>query len=156
MRLDYIQPIVDSAVIALAECSGAPVARGTLKLHQISSPHKDVAAIIGMTGEVEGRIILEMDRITALTMAGIMNQEPFADLTPMALDTLMELANIMVARGVSALNDRGFKFRLTPPLIVTGSNISCSSGMNLETLVIPLTGKAGEMNFNVALRMSAL
>jgi len=156
MRLDYIEPIIESAVSVLAEFTAAPVERGDMKLHGNSSASKEVAAIIGMTGDVDGRVIIEMDEATAVAMAGIMNQEPFKTLDRLALDCLMELANVMAARAVSSLNDRGFLFRLTPPLIFTGDNLAFFSNLNLETLVIPLRTKAGDFNLNVSLRMNVL
>jgi chemotaxis protein CheX len=156
MRLDYIEPIIEAAVSVLAEFTAAPVERGDMMLHGNSSASKEVAAIIGMTGDVEGRVIIEMDDATALAMAGIMNQEPFTTLDRLALDCLMELANVMAARAVSSLNDRGFLFRLTPPLIFTGDNLAFFSNLNLETLVIPLRTKAGDFNLNVSLRMNVL
>lgn len=156
MRIDYLNPIIDSALQVLSEYTGAPVSRGTMRLDENASPTKDVAAVISMAGEVEGRVILEMGKETALSVAGTMNQERFTELNPLALDTLMELANVVVARAVSALNDAGFAFRLTPPLIFTGSNLCFFNSVNLETLVIPLHAEAGEMNLNVALRMKSL
>ncbi len=156
MRLDYIEPIIESAVSVLAEFTAAPVERGDMKLHGNSSASKEVAAIIGMTGDVDGRVIIEMDDATAVAMAGIMSREPFKTLDRLALDCLMELANVMAARAVSSLNDRGFLFRLTPPLIFTGDNLAFFSNLNLETLVIPLRTKAGDLNLNVSLRMNVL
>lgn len=156
MRLDYIEPIIESAVSVLAEFTAAPVERGDMKLHGNSSASKEVAAIIGMTGDVDGRVIIEMDEATAVAMAGIMNQEPVKTLDRLALDCLMELANVMAARAVSSLNDQGFLFRLTPPLIFTGDNLAFFSNLNLETLVIPLRTKAGDFNLNVSLRMNVL
>lgn len=156
MRLDYIDPIVQSAMAVLSEVTGRPVERGALSLRQSSTPGRGIAAVIGMTGDVEGRVILDMGGDTALSMAGIMNQESFTELNGLAMDTLMELANMVVARGVSALNDKGFAFRLTPPLIFTGSNLSCATSFDLETLIIPLRVSTGDMTLNVALRMKAL
>ena len=156
MRLDYINPIVDSALAVLSEFIGAPVERGSMQLHCDASPSREVITIIGMAGEVEGRIMLEMDKDAAIGMAGIMNKEQFTDLTPFALDTLMELTNVMIARAVSTLNDQGFVFRLTPPLIFTGSNLSIFNSLYLETLFVPLRTKVGDMNLNVALRMKGL
>lgn len=43
-----------------------------------------------------------------------------------------------------------------PPLIFTGANLSTFHSLNLETLVIPLQAKAGEMNLNVALRLNTI
>ena len=48
MRLDYINPIVESAVNVLSEFTGAPAERGSMELHGDASPKKDVAAVIGM------------------------------------------------------------------------------------------------------------
>ncbi len=87
MRLDYIEPIIESAVSVLAEFTAAPVERGDMKLHGNSSASKEVAAIIGMTGDVDGRVIIEMDDATAVAMAGIMNREPFKTLDRLALDS---------------------------------------------------------------------
>lgn len=156
MRLEYIDPIVDSAISVIAEYTRAPVERGGLQLHRDAWPSKDVVTVIGMAGEVEGRVLFEMEKATALTMAGIMNQERFVDLTPLALDTLMELTNLMIARAVSRLNDLGFSFRLTPPLIMTGNNLTVFNSLHIETLFIPLHTAVGDMNLNVALRMKIL
>ncbi len=155
MRLDYINPFIESAVSVLTACTGAPVERGLMELRQDVPADKEVMTMIGLAGEVEGRVILEMDNDTALAMAGIMNQEPFQELTHLAHDTLMELANLMVSKAVTILNEQGFTFRLTPPLIFTGSHLS-AGGMNLETLVVPLRASAGNVNLNIALRMNKL
>ena len=155
MRLDYINPFIDAATSVLTMLTGMPVERGTMELRRDASATKEVMAVIGMAGEVEGRVILEMNNDTALAMAGIMNQEPFEELSHLAQDTLMELTNLVVAKAVSMLNEQGFLFKLTPPLIFTGANLSTAS-MNLETLVIRLHASAGEMNLNVALRMNKL
>ena len=155
MRLDYINPFIESATAVLSMLTGMPVERGTMELRRDASATKEVMAVIGMAGEVEGRVILEMNNDTALAIAGIMNQEPFEELSHLVQDTLMELTNLVVAKAVSMLNERGFLFKLTPPLIFTGANLSTGS-MNLETLVIPLRASAGEMNLNVALRMNKL
>lgn len=156
MRLDYINAIIDSAVKALTELTGGGVERGDMKLQRQSGATKEVATIIGMTGDVDGRIIIEMNKDTALAIAGIMNESSVESLDPMALDTLMELANIVAARAVSTLNDQGFVFRLTPPMIFTGADLRFFGNLDLETLVIPLKANAGHLNLNVALRMNSL
>lgn len=156
MRIDYIKPIVDSAVQALTELTGGRVECGDMKLQHRASPTHEVATIVGMTGDVDGRIIIEMNTAAALALAGAMNGSTFTELDHLALDTLMELTNIVVARAVSTLNDRGFTFHLTPPMIFTGSNLAFFSSLNLETLVIPLSAGVGELNLNVAFRMHGL
>ena len=156
MRLDYINTFIDAVVAALEETSGAPVSRGDIKLRGESAARQDIAAVIGMTGDVDGRVIIEMGKGTALAIAGIMNKEPLIELDPLAMDTLGELANILVARAVSALNDRNFVFHLTPPLIFTGADLARSGNINLESLMVPLHMNAGTINLHVALKMNTL
>jgi len=112
--------------------------------------------IICLMGNVNGRIIIEMDGSTALAMAGLMNRDPFRELDRLALDILMELATLIVARAVSSLNDGGFEFRLTQPIILTGTDLSCIGSLDIETLVVPIYTNAGDMNLSVALRMNTL
>lgn len=156
MRLDYITPIIESTVNILAEFAGRPVSYGAMKLHRASALTKDISIVVGLSGEVEGRIMLEMDTDAAVTMAGIMNRGRFTVLTPLAQDTLMELGNMLVARAVSTLNDRGFEFRLAPPAIVAGDNRSSFVPLDLETLVVPLYANGIAMNLSFALKMKAL
>jgi CheY-specific phosphatase CheX len=127
-----------------------------MRLRGDASSSKEVGAVVGMTGEVEGRIMLEMARDTANGMAEKMNQERFTELSPLALDTLMELTNVLVAKAVSELNDRGFSFRLTPPLIFTGDNMKFFGNLNIESLIIPMSTSVGELDLNIALRMNVL
>jgi chemotaxis protein CheX len=108
---------------------------------------------VGLCGEVEGRIILEMDTDAAVSLAGTMNQEEFTALTPLAQDTLMELGNMVVARAISTLNDRGFDFRLTPPVMFTAGNRALFPALNVETLVVPLRVDGVGMNLSFALKM---
>lgn len=75
---------------------------------------------------------------------------------PVAQPRRQDTGKAEAARGVSALNDKGFAFRLTPPLIFMGSNLSCATGFDLETLIIPLRISTGDITLNVALRMKAL
>jgi chemotaxis protein CheX len=154
MRLDYINPIVDSAIAVLAEFTSSQVDRGDMKLRRRSSTSREVATIIGLTGNANGRIIIEMDGSTALAMAGLMNRDPFRELDPLALDTLMELANLIVARAVSSLNELEFAFRLDPPLIFTATDLPCLSSLDTEALVVPLHTNVGDMHLSVALRMN--
>jgi chemotaxis protein CheX len=156
MRLDYLDPIIESAKTVLSNFTGAPVERGAMRLRSDSSSSKEVGAVVGMAGEVEGRIMLEMAKDTAIGMAGVMNQERFTELSPLALDTLMELTNVLVAKAVSELNDRGFTFRLTPPLIFTGDNMKFFGNLNIESLIIPLSTRVGELDLNIALRMNVM
>ena len=152
MRFDYIEPFVDSARETLSKVIQEPVQRGELSLKNSPVPNQGVATLIGITGQVEGRVIFDMNQSTARRLAEALNGKTFETLTPFALDTISELANMMIGGAVTVLNNQGFEFSVTPPTIFTGLELS-SSDINLETLVIPLTTPYGDVVVNVALRI---
>jgi chemotaxis protein CheX len=156
MRLDYITPIVESAVSILTGFTGAPVAYGEMQLQRFSAASRDIVVVVGVSGEVAGRVVLEMDKAEAVALAGMMNHEKISTVTPLAQDTLMELGNMVVAKAVSTLNDRGFEFSLSPPAVYTEENRSLFVAIDLETLVVPLTVAGIAMNLSFALRMHPL
>jgi chemotaxis protein CheX len=147
---------VDSARLVLGEVVGGPVWAGRLRLQEIPAPCRGVAAFVGLAGAVEGRVILEMDRETALRVATRMNDgEPLPGLTAPAQDALAELASMMAGRAITRLHDRGFAIQPTPPLVVVGEHMTLASPTaTLEALVIPLSTGLGEVMVNVALRMA--
>ncbi len=155
MQVEQIHPFVDSARDVLSQVVGGTVAAGRLRLQPTPAPCRGVAAVVGLAGQVEGRVILDMDPETALRLASRMNGEPMPALTALAQDTLAELASMMAGRAVTTLHDRGFRLQPAPPLLMVGDNMTVTSpGAALEALVIPLVTGLGEVMVNVAVRMA--
>jgi len=153
MRFAYVQPFVESARKILAEAVSGRIVAGDLRLSSAAVPSRGVTAIVGVTGEGEGRVIFDMDRETALRIASAMSGEPFDELDELAKDTLSELAGMMTGNAVSVLNDGGHCLRVSPPTLFAGENVSIS-GRALEALVVPLDTPFGEVAVNVAIATS--
>ena len=127
MRVEYINPFVEAAFNVLREVLQSDVKRGELYLKSTSMPVMGVAAIVGLAGDVEGRVLFDMDRPTALKIASAMNQEELKDFDDLVKATITELANMITAQAVTKLHDLGFRFDLTPPAIFTGENMEVSN-----------------------------
>jgi chemotaxis protein CheX len=99
-----------------------------------------VAALVGLAGDVEGRVLFDMDKESALFVVSCMNGEEFKIMDEMAKATIQELANMITAQAVTKLHDLGFKFDLTPPALFTGDNMEVSSNMGkeVEALIVPM------------------
>lgn len=150
MRYDYVQPFVTSAQEILAQVLSGQIAAGKVELSPAPKTGNGVTAIVGVTGEGEGRVLYEMSRETALAIAGEMNDEPQSELGVLAQDTLSELASMMTGRAISLLNDRGYSLRVSPPTLISGDNVIISTA-ELETMTVPLETTHGEVVVNVAL-----
>ena len=150
MRYDYVEPFVSSAREILGQVLSGQIAAGRVQLSPARPPGDGVTAIVGVTGDGEGRVLFEMSRQTALAIVGEMNDEPQAELGSLVTDTLSELASMMTGRAISVLNDKGYKLRVSPPTMVAGDNVMIST-VELEMLTVPLETTHGEVVVNVAM-----
>lgn len=155
MRVEYINPFVESAYNVLSEVLGGEIKRGNLFLKSATKPVLGVAAIVGLAGEVEGRVLFDMSKPTAIKIAAVMNADDsmtvFDDL---AKATISELANMITAQAVTKLHELGFKFDLTPPALITGDNMEVSD-QEVEALIVPMETEHGSVEINVAIRERA-
>lgn len=151
MRVEYINPFVESAFSVLKEVLGSDVQRGELFLKRTTQPVMGVAAIVGLAGDVEGRVLFDMSMKTAVDLASAMNGETLPSLDDLAKATITELANMITAQAVTKLYDLGFKFDLTPPAIITGENMQVTD-MDVEALIVPMELALGKIEVNVAIR----
>jgi chemotaxis protein CheX len=166
MRVEYINPFVESAFNVLKEYVGNEVKRGEIGLTP-SMTIMGVAAMVGLAGDVEGRVLIDMTLETALKVAGSMNSERddsnkitnlmvFKELDDLAKGTIQELANMITGQAVSRLHELGFKFDLTPPALFTGYNLEVTNLGGVEALVVPVElGPNGTIVIKVAIREKA-
>jgi chemotaxis protein CheX len=155
MRVEYINPFVESAYNVLKEVLNTEVTRGELYLKSTSMPVLGVAAVVGLAGGVEGRVLFDMTRETAIHIASRMlegmEMEKIEELNDMGKATITELANMITGQSVTKLHNLGFKFDLTPPAIFTGENMEVSD-TGVEALIVPMEVPQGKIEINVAIR----
>jgi chemotaxis protein CheX len=154
MRVEYINPFTESAYAILKEVMSTDIRRGEIYLKPTSTSIMGVAALVGLAGDVEGRVLFDMSRETALHVAGTMNGEKFTTLDELGKATIQELANMITAQAVTKLHDLGFKFDLTPPALFTGDNMEVSTNLGeVEALIVPMElDKDKKIEVNVAIR----
>ncbi|UTC90698.1 chemotaxis protein CheX [Treponema denticola] len=151
MRVEYINPFSEAAYNILSQVLSEDIKRGDLYLKSTCMPVMGVAAIVGLAGDVEGRVIFDMTLDTALKIASAMNNEELSEFDELARATITELANLITAQAVTKLHDLGFKFDLTPPALFTGDNMKISNN-DIEALIVPMTAPQGKVEINVAIR----
>ncbi len=151
MRVEYINPFVEAAFNVLKEVLNTEVKRGELYLKSTSQPVMGVAALVGLAGNVEGRVLFDMSFDTALAVASDMNGEKLEKLDDLAKATITELANMITAQAVTKLHELGFTFDLTPPAIFTGENMEVTDS-EVEALIVPMVLPQGKIEINVAVR----
>ena len=150
MRYDYIDPFVATTLRVLGSTIRGTVRQGDVTVLQGDRMKGDVAVMVRVTGDAEGDVILSMETATALKICSALFGKDFESMSPQSEDALMELANMITGNAVSALNDQGFDFAVSPPAVITREG-TAGSAASVESMQIPLFSDCGEMTMNVVL-----
>src|SRR5277367_1268976 len=116
MRMDLIQPFINSADAVLAQGLESPISIENLTMEEEAYRRKGIAAEVRLTGEIEGRIIFDADpgvaKQLASRLAGVEVSQVDENLVR---EAICELANQMIGNAVTTLNDQGLHFHVRPP-----------------------------------------
>ena len=151
MRMELIQPFINSADAVLAQGLQGPTSIENLSMEEEAYRKKGIAAEISLTGEIEGRIIFDIDQETAERVARQMTGSEVNSSDDLVRETVCELANQIIGNAVTSLNDQGFHFRVHPPSMHT-SERGAKSSEDTEALVMCFNTASGNVFMNVALR----
>lgn len=157
MRVEYINPFVKASFRVLKDVlGGADIKRGDLYLKSTAMPVMGVAVLVGLAGDVEGRVLLDMTCDTALNIASVMNGEKLAQFDDLGKSTISELANLITGQFVTMLHELNFQVDITPPTLFVGQQMEISAlgnaTSNVEALIVPLVTEYGKIEINVAIR----
>lgn len=151
MKMELIQPFINAADAVLSQGLQGTTKVDNLTMEEEAYRRKGIAGMVALTGDIEGRIILDLEPQTALRVASHYAGVDLPESDELIKETIFELANQVVGNAVCALNDQGFRFRVHPPLLVTAEEGDKSSE-DVEALMICFETSLGAVFMNVALR----
>jgi|ERR1700733_3316757 chemotaxis protein CheX len=151
MRLDFVRMFIDSTTELFQQVIGPTINVKSVSVKPSPVAGRDVLTIIGLTGESEGRVIFDMDILTAVELAGCMMGEMSPGMTPLVRSSIAELASMAIGQAISRINDSGTRLTMSPPIVITGANL-VSYDQCFETLVAPITTEFGEVRMNITIQ----
>ena len=151
MKMELIQPFINSADAVLAETLNCTTHIGDLVMEEHPYERKGLAAQVAISGEIEGRVIIDVEPDTALRVARQLGGEEVTASDELVRETVCELANLVIGNAVTTLNDRGFKFRVHPPQFHS-SREGLKGSEDTEAIVLRFETPAGQVNVNIAMR----
>src|SRR5271168_4309365 len=144
MKMELIQPFINAADAVLAQGLQSPMSIGNLSMEEEAYRRKGMAALILITGDIEGRIIFDLDPETAVRVASKFAGADVPESDELIRETVFELANQVIGNAVTTLNDQGFNFRVHPPALHTADHGDKSSE-DTEALVICFETDSGNV-----------
>ena len=154
MKLELIQPFINAADTVLAEILNGPAQVTDVSMQEEVYRRKGVTASVGISGDIEGRVIFDLDQSMVLTVAkALMGGAEIDPSEQFAEEAACELANIVVGNAITLLNDQGFRFKVSPPEKHT-SQLGCVGTPSSEALVMCFVTSSGKVHMNIALDYS--
>jgi len=151
MKMELIQPFINAADAVLAETLQCSTKIGDVNMDEDVYRRKGVAAFIAIQGDIEGRVIFDIDPATASAIASALSGAPVEATHSMVKETVFELANLVIGNAVTTLNDMGFRFKITPPELHTEDE-GFSGSADTEALVLCFDTPSGNVYMNIAMR----
>jgi chemotaxis protein CheX len=153
MKMELIQPFINAADAVLSQGLSSTTKVGELSMEEEGYRCQGVAGMVALSGDIEGRIILDLEPKTALRVASHYAGAELPESDGLIKETIFELANQVVGNAVCFLNDQGFHFRVHPPILLCSADGDKSSE-DVEALMICFETSLGNVFMNVALRYS--
>jgi chemotaxis protein CheX len=151
MKMELIQPFINAADAVLAETLQCPTRIGDITMEEEAYRRKGVASMVTIKGDIEGRIIFDIDPPTAAKVASYLSGGPVPESDEMARETVCELANMVIGSAITMLNDEGFRFKINPPVAHT-DELGENSSEDQESLVMCFDTDNGNVFMNIAMR----
>jgi len=142
VRALFIDAFADSAAAVVASRLGAPVRRGKPSGGSPSHAVSGVAALVGLTGELQGRLMLDLDPPAAATLCGPARGRQ---------RSAAGLAEEVTARALAVLRGEGVRVDATPPMVFTGRNLEVTTS-RMETVAVPIAVREGMLVVSLGAR----
>jgi chemotaxis protein CheX len=151
MKMELIQPFINAADAVLSQGLKSPMEIANLTMEENAYRRKGVAAMVELSGDIEGRIILDLTPQTAATIASHLAGTQLPESDELVREAVCELANQVIGNAVAVLNDQGFHFRVHPPRLHTAEHGSQSTP-DTEAMVLCFETASGSVFMNIAMR----
>jgi chemotaxis protein CheX len=151
MKMELIQPFIGSLDAVLAEMMETPAKIADLTMEVEGYRRKGTAAVVTFRGQIEGRVILDMDPSAAAHVAACLFGTEVGPTEPLVRETVCELANMVIGNAVTQLNDRGFQFKVLPPELLTQAECA-KAGNDSEATVLCFETSNGRVYLNIAMK----
>jgi chemotaxis protein CheX len=150
VNAEFINPFISAALSVLNTLLGAPPEKKSVTAEANNSTTQQVNVVCGVTGHLEGLIVLGMRESTACQIASQMSstQQKFFD--SFVASAIGELGNMVCGNAMTNLSETGFVCDITPPTLIHGTKVSIST-LDIPAISIHLGTQFGDIVVRVSL-----
>jgi len=154
LNVDYINPFIEATTNTFQTMCSLTPTRERVFLKGDGEETYGVSGIIGLGGEATGAVVLNLPEKVAMGVVSKFVGEDFSAITSGVVDGVGELTNIIAGDAKNRLIQKGYKFEIGLPRIVTGRNYITAQNKNVPCLVVSFTSELGNFCLEVSLKKS--
>jgi chemotaxis protein CheX len=145
MKVEYINPFIEASQNVINQTTGLSVSLGKLYIKQTPYKGDNVVVFIGLTGSIQGSVIISFKRVVACKIASaMMGGMNVPELDELAKSAVAELCNMILGNTANIFYNNNINIDITPPTVLIGENMEFS--MEKSTVVcIPLEFDNGDI-----------
>ncbi|MCS6970325.1 MAG: chemotaxis protein CheX [Planctomycetota bacterium] len=152
LNVDYINPFIEATVNTFTTMCNVTPSREKVFLKGEGEEVYGVSGIIGLGGEAVGAVVLNFPEQVAIAAVSKFVGEEYTSLNSAVVDGVGELTNIIAGDAKNRLIQKGYKFEIGLPKMVTGRNYITAQNKSVPCIVISFTSQIGKFCLEVSLR----
>ena len=155
MRIEYINPFIDSVHNLFKTMLSAKVEQGDIGVVKgVKTPH-EITALIGLSGLAKGTVALSFTAETAIGMVGRMLGIEASALDETVTDGVGEIVNIVAGSAKSKFKTKdGTPIDLSLPNVVKGKDYTIEYPSQAVWLEVPFSSEFGKFSLRVTFELA--
>ena len=143
MNVEFINPFLSATLEVLKTMAFTEVQPGKPFMKKDKISYGDVSGIVGITGPHNGSMSLTFSKDCIIAIVSNMLGENFAEVNDDIKDAVGELSNMISGTARNELGNKGYSFKTSIPIVVSGPRHEIRHQCKAPTIAIPFNSKAG-------------
>ncbi len=143
MNVEFINPFLSATIGVLKTMAFTEVQSGKPFLKKDKISCGDVSGVVGITGPPNGSMSLTFSRASIIQIVSSMLGETFQEINNDIKDAVGELSNMISGTARNELGNKGYTFKTSIPIVVSGPGHEIRHQCKAPTIAIPFRTTAG-------------
>ncbi len=149
MKAEYINPFIKSLVNTFDTMVGCQFTQEEIKLKEGSDPKYEISGVIGLSGNAEGTVVLNISREVALKAASTMLMTELTEIDEDVIDAIGELTNMIAGSAKGELE--GYSLSVSLPSVITGRDHHVNFSSKVPPISVSFSSDWGPLVLEVGL-----
>ena len=150
MDKNLVTPFINAGSEIFFELLGEKPVPGSASIINKKSDSQGLIILVGITGDLNGRIIIDLTKEQTHIMAEkILHEEIPVEDEELIESAISELGNMLSGRAVSKMSEFDYSLKITPPTLMIGDNMKIVDTVT-PILVVPFQTAIGTILLNLS------